>query len=71
MHDKACVIIQNTIKKLLQFQDTELGQILRIDKTCFLRPSHILTSIKFVASQLFNTALLHRHYYYVTNTFTV
>ena len=38
MHDKTCVVILNTIKTLLQFQHSKLGQILHVDKTYFLRP---------------------------------
>ena len=43
-YDKACAIIQNTStnNKLLQFKHSKLGQILRVDRTGFLRPSHIL-----------------------------
>ena len=41
MYDKICAIIQNTIKTLLQFKQSQLGQILHVDKTGFLRPSHI------------------------------
>ena len=42
MYDKICAIIQTTIKKLLQFMHSKLGQILHVDKIGFLRPSHIL-----------------------------
>ena len=37
--DEICAIIQNSIKKLLQFIRSELGQILHVDNTGFLRPS--------------------------------
>ena len=40
IHDKTCVIMQNAIEKLLQFQHSKLGQILHVNKTCFLRPGH-------------------------------
>ena len=38
MHDKTCVITQNTTKTLLQFKNSKLGQILHVDKTCFSGP---------------------------------
>ena len=45
MLDKSCVIIQSSYyQKLLQFERSELGQILSVDKTCFLRPGHICSS---------------------------
>ena len=33
--------IQSTDKKLLHFKLSKSGHILRVDKTCFLRPGHI------------------------------
>ena len=42
MYGETCAIIQNTIKKLLQFKHSKLDQIVHVDKTGFLRPSHIL-----------------------------
>ena len=33
-------MIQLTDKKLLLFKLSKLGQILRVDKTCFPRPGH-------------------------------
>ena len=34
--------IQIIDKKLLHFKLLKSGQILRVDKTCFLRPGHII-----------------------------
>ena len=31
VNEKTCVVIQNTIKKLLQLQHSKLGQILHVD----------------------------------------
>ena len=39
-YDEMCVIIRNTLNKLLQFKHSKLGQILHVDKTSFLRLSH-------------------------------
>ena len=44
MHDQICTTIQSTIKKLLQFKHSKLNQILHVDKTGFLRPSHLYSS---------------------------
>ena len=43
IYDDIFNIIQITNKKLLHFKLSKSGQILRVDKTCFPRPSHILT----------------------------
>ena len=41
IYDDVLHTIQNTDKTLLHFKLSKLGQILRVDKTCFPRPSHI------------------------------
>ena len=41
MYDDILDTIQLTDKKLLHFKLSKSGQILRVDKTCFPRPSHI------------------------------
>ena len=40
-YDNILDTIQIRDKKLLQFKPSKSGQILRVDKTCFPRPSHI------------------------------
>ena len=40
-YDDILDMIQITDKKLLHFKLSKLGQILRVDKTCFPRPCHI------------------------------
>ena len=35
---KICIIM---LLKLFNFKNSKFGQILRVDKTCFLRPGHI------------------------------
>ena len=42
IYDDILGTIQLTDKKLLHFKLSKLGQILRVDKTCFPRPGHIL-----------------------------
>ena len=44
IYDDILDTIQITDKKLLHFKLSKSGQILRVDKTCFPRPGHILTS---------------------------
>ena len=41
-YDDVLDTIQITDKKLLHFKLSKSGQILRVDKTCFPRPGHIL-----------------------------
>ena len=41
IYDELCVKILFCHDEILHFKDRNLGQILRVDKTCFLRPSHI------------------------------
>ena len=41
IYDDILDVIWITAKKLLHFKLSKSGQILRIDKTCFPRPSHI------------------------------
>ena len=41
LYDDTLDTIQITDKKLLHVTLSKLGQILRVDKTCFPRPSHI------------------------------
>ena len=48
--------------EILHLKDQNLGQILHVDKTCFLRPGHIFTcstTQKFVASLGTVTKLLY------------
>ena len=42
---KICIIMQSSQAKLFNFKNSKFGQILRVDKTCFLRPGHILSYI--------------------------
>ena len=42
IYDDIFDMIQVTDKKLLHFKLSKSGQFLRVDKTCFPRPSHIL-----------------------------
>ena len=41
IYDEIVATILITDKKLLHFEPIKLGQILCVDKTCFLRPGHI------------------------------
>ena len=41
IYDDILDMIQITDKKSLHFKLSKSGQILRVDKTCFLRPGHI------------------------------
>ena len=43
MYGEICAIIQTSIKKLLQFIHSKLGQILHVDKTGFLGPPGPIT----------------------------
>ena len=43
IYDDIFNMIQMTDKKLLHFKLSKSGQFLRVDKTCFPRPSHIFT----------------------------
>ena len=43
IYDERCVKILFCHDEILHFKDPNLGQILRVDKTCFLRPGHIYT----------------------------
>ena len=61
MHDKNCVIIRSTIKKLLQFEHSKLGQILHVDKTCFLRPGHIINTFTLRLNSLVFTMVKIHH----------
>ena len=40
IYDELCVKILFCQDEILHFKDRNLGQILRVDKTCFLRPGH-------------------------------
>ena len=42
IYDDIFDMIQVTDKKLLHFKLSKSGQFLRVDKTCFPRPSHII-----------------------------
>ena len=41
IYDENCAGILCNNNELLNLKDQNLGQILSVDKTCFLRPSHI------------------------------
>ena len=41
IYDELCLKILFCSDEILHFKDRNLGQILRVDKTCFLRPGHI------------------------------
>ena len=43
IYDDIFIMIQITDKMLLHFKLSESGQFLHVDKTCFPRPSHILS----------------------------
>ena len=49
IYDELCVKILFCHDEILHFKDRNLGQILRVDKTCFLRPGHIFrnTDLKY------------------------
>ena len=40
IYDELCVKILFCHDEILHFKDQNLGQILHVDKTCFLRPGH-------------------------------
>ena len=40
IYDEICVGIVYNKNELLNLKDRNLGQILSVDKTCFLRPGH-------------------------------
>ena len=39
--DKICINTLSSQQELLNFKNSKFAQILRVDKTCFLRPGHI------------------------------
>ena len=41
MYDEICVKMLCSQDEIWHFKDRNLGQILHVDKTCFLRPGHI------------------------------
>ena len=41
LYQEICVKMLYCYDEILHFKDQNLGQILRVDKTCFLRPGHI------------------------------
>ena len=45
-----CVKMLCCQDEILHFKDQNLGQILRVDKTCFLRPGHIIVTQTYVAA---------------------
>ena len=51
IYDDLLDMMQITDKKLLHFKLSKSGQILRVDKTCFPRPSHIYIYINTLIKQ--------------------
>ena len=41
-YDEICINLLSSQQELSSFKYSKFGQILRVDKTCFLRPGHIL-----------------------------
>ena len=41
IYDEICIKMLRCQDEILHFNDQKLCKILRVDKTCFLRPSHI------------------------------
>ena len=46
INDGSCDMIHITDKKLLHFKLSKSGQILRVDKTCFSKPSQYVTGFE-------------------------
>ena len=40
-YDEICINILSSQQELSSYKYSKFGQILRVDKTCFLRPGHI------------------------------
>ena len=44
-YDKIFINTLSSQQELLNFKNSKFAQILRVDKTCFLRPSHICSFV--------------------------
>ena len=69
IYDEICVKMLCLQDEILHFKDRNLGQILHVDKTCFLRPGHIFVLRNYIVfmisycsiAQVFARVHTHAH----------